>query len=208
MMDSVERLIQSEAPWSFADFVDSLAILGFVYSVQSMGAVLSVADDVGVLTPTQIDDVSVLTPAQVEEILSAPDGQRPDPSTYLSSEYITKHLAQFDDGVSKITRKLPTDSIGPPGGTFVMPTSVADDIILRAGGNIQKLEELLSLNPGDLGAKPVRIDISNPKGLRMPSGNELGANNKWIPGGFNAAGKAEAIIDSVLLDEYNIYYIK
>ena len=65
-----------------------------------------------------------------------------------------------------------------------MPKLVADNLISRTGGNIQKLEQFLSLEPGTLGSFPVRIDIPNPSGLRMPSGNELGANSQWRPGGF------------------------
>jgi len=41
---------------------------------------------------------------------------------------------------------------------------------------------MLGLSKGDLGDVPVRIDISNPTGLRMPSGNEAGANNFWLLG--------------------------
>lgn len=36
---------------------------------------------------------------------------------------------------------------------------------------------------GELGTNPVRVDIPNPTGLRMPSGNELGANAQWLPDG-------------------------
>lgn len=57
-----------------------------------------------------------------------------------------------------------------------MPKSVADDLIRRSRGHIPTLESLLGLEQGALGDAPVRIDIPNPTGLRMPSGNELGAN--------------------------------
>ena len=39
----------------------------------------------------------------------------------------------------------PTGQAGPPGGTFVMPKSVADGIIQEANGSVSKLEQLLSL---------------------------------------------------------------
>lgn len=45
---------------------------------------------------------SGLTQAQIDEIINTPKGSRPDPSSYLSKEYIDAHLAQFDDGVSVI----------------------------------------------------------------------------------------------------------
>jgi hypothetical protein len=31
--------------------------------------------------------------------------------------------------------------------------------------------------------------------LRLPSGNEGGANENWIPGGFTLSGTAEAVMD-------------
>ena len=39
-----------------------------------------------------------LTQSQIEDIVNAPKGSRPDPSTYLSQEYIDAHLGQFDGG--------------------------------------------------------------------------------------------------------------
>ena len=43
-----------------------------------------------------------------------------------------------------------------------------------------------------------RIDIPNPRelNLRMPSGNEAGANEFWIPGGKLPTGNLEAVIDA------------
>jgi|SRR5664280_355924 len=83
---------------------------------------------------------------------------------------------------------------GPFSGTFVMPSSIADDLITQAGGNVSKLEQLLGLSQGSLGTNPVRIDIVNPTGLRLPSGNEWGGKCSmdswgpyiwWIDGGNN-----------------------
>ena len=35
----------------------------------------------------------------------------------------------------------------------------------------------------------------------MPDGNELGANEQWIPGGYTGGGIPEATIDQVPLDK-------
>ncbi|SMC92338.1 hypothetical protein, partial [Papillibacter cinnamivorans] len=145
---------------------------------------------------------------QVDEILKTPKYSRPDPATYLKEEYITSHTTQFKDGVTKISYQAPSGYAGPPGGTFVMPTSVADDLIARAGGDVSELERLLGLDPGELGTNPVRIDIANPSGLRMPSGNEKGANFKWIPGGYTSGGIPEVIIDSPGPGQYIVRPIK
>ena len=135
-------------------------------------------------------------------------GARPDPSTYLTSEQMNAHLKQFEGGVTKITPKVPEGQVGPPGGTFVMPKSVADDIILAANGDIRKLEILLGLDIGILGDNPVRIDVSNPMGLRISSGNELGANSQWIPGGKTKGGILEATIEPAMPGTYTFEFIK
>lgn len=72
----------------------------------------------------------------------------------------------------------------------------------EANGDVSKLEDLLSLEHGTLGDSPVRLDIEEPNGLRMSSGNELGANEQWIPGGATGGGIPEATIDSPLPGEY------
>lgn len=141
---------------------------------------------------------------QVDEILETPKGSRPDPSTYLSKDYIASHLKEFENGATKIMTKAPTGTVGPPDGTFVMPSSVADDIIAQANGSISKLEELLGFPKGSLGNNPVRVDIPAPHGLRIPSGNEPGANSKWIPGGYTSGGTLEAIINPVPPGKYTI----
>jgi len=146
-----------------------------------------------------------LDPKVVDEILSTNKGLRPDPSTYLPQEYITNHLAKFDSGATKIASSAPTRPLlGPPGGTFVMPNSVTNDLIARSNGDVAKLEDLLSLERGTLGDSPVRLDINNPPGLRMPDGNELGANNQWVPGGYTGGGIPEATIDQLPIDQLTV----
>lgn len=106
-------------------------------------------------------------------------------------------LINIAEGIEK--KELLIDA---PGGTFVLPQKVADNLIRQAGGNVKKLEILLGLENGSLGNNPVRIDISNPRNLRMPSGNELGANNQWIPGGYTHGGILEAVIDPLMPGEF------
>ena len=135
-------------------------------------------------------------------------GSRPEPSMYLTSEQINAHLKQFEGGVTKITAMAPDGQVGPPGGTFVMPKAVADNILLSANGDIRKLERLLGLDVGVLGDNPVRIDISNPVGLKVSSGNELGANSQWIPGGKTKGGIPEATIEPAMPGTYTFDFIK
>ena len=146
--------------------------------------------------------------AKVAEILETPKGQRADPSTYLSKTQISRHLKPFEKGVTRIVAKAPTGTAGPKGGTFVMPSSVADDLIAKASGDITKLEQSLGFPKGSLGSSPVRVDIQKPTGLRIPSGNEPGVNRQWIPGGHTSGGISEAIIDSPTVSQYTIKPIK
>ena len=145
---------------------------------------------------------------KINDIILTNKGLRPNPNTYLSETYINNHLKQFNGGVTKIMTQAPSGTAGPPGGTFVMPSSVADDLIAQAGGDISKLEKLLSLEPGTLGTSPVRVDVKNPSNIRIPSGNELGANSQWLPGGNTGGGIPEATITSPKPGEYIVKPIK
>ncbi|MEN9835213.1 MAG: hypothetical protein RL011_1406 [Pseudomonadota bacterium] len=57
----------------------------------------------------------------------------------------------------------------------------------------------------------VRVDIANPRnrGLRIPSGNEAGANELWLPGGLLPNKNSEAILDlgSVAREDLNVTYL-
>lgn len=71
------------------------------------------------------------------------------------------------------------------------------------GGDIGKLEQLLGFDLGYLGRSLVRVDIPNPVGYRIPSGNEFGTNNFWRPGGLTwPGGLPEAVIDPLPVGSY------
>ena len=146
---------------------------------------------------------SGLTDTQVADILETPRGLRPDPATYLSQDFIERHLAQFDRGVTKFAANAPIGTVGPPGGTFILPSSVADSLIAGAA-DVTELEKSLGLEPGTLGANPVRIDVPLPRGLRVPSGNELGANSKFSPGGYTPGGIPEVTVDQIEPGTYTV----
>lgn len=52
----------------------------------------------------------------------------------------------------------------------------------------------------------VRIDVDDVTGLnlRLPSGNETGANSLWIPGGYTSGNVPEAVTDIIPLDKTTI----
>ena len=150
-----------------------------------------------------------LTEAQVQEILATPKGERPDPATYLDKKYIQRHLKQFRGGVSfvmgldnYVMYVLARKSIGREDNTcFVMPKSVCDDIAKAANGDIAVYEQALGFEPGYFKGHGglVRIDVTEVADLhvRIPSGNEAGANAWWLPGGYTSGGVPEAVSDLV-----------
>ena len=139
-----------------------------------------------------------------ERIRAQPKGTRPDPSTYLTKTYIEQHLTQFEGGCARVMPPPTTEIIGPPGGTFIMPRLLLDELLANSGGNLRKLEDELGLKPGTLPDDCVRIDIPSCPGLRVPSGNEVGANSDWLPGGFTAGGIPEAVVDQVRPGSYTL----
>lgn len=46
------------------------------------------------------------------DILAIPKGSRPDPSEYLTPQFMSKHLAQFDKGASRLMSKGNLDKYG------------------------------------------------------------------------------------------------
>ena len=187
-LDTMRGAVKPEEPWSLEHLLDIVGTVLIAYAAfRTASKVTRAVGGVGAAEGVP------LTQSQIDKILSAPDGHRPDPKTYLSKAYIDQHLSEFRSGAVKIIANTPSGTVGGPTGTFVMPASVADDIIRQPGGSISKLEELLGFPPGSLGSSPVRIDIGYPKSIRMPSGNESGANDYWIPGGYTSGGVKEAV---------------
>lgn len=146
-------------------------------------------------------DLSGLSASERKALLDMPKGSRPDPSTYLSKEYIDHHLGQFDDGATRFMTQSNYDKYGiaqRDGTSFVMPKDEVDQLLAQTGGDPHKMADALGLPRNFFEEnKVVRVDVDNPNdfGLRMPSGNEAGANDQWLPGGKLPTGLSEAVID-------------
>jgi hypothetical protein len=71
-------------------------------------------------------------------------------------------------------------------------------------GDISVLEDALGYNPGSLAGKKIyMMHIDNPK-VKIPSGNEGGANSLWRPGGLtHPGGQAEAVLDNIPINHNN-----
>lgn len=145
-----------------------------------------------------------------ETILQTAKGQRPAVHDYLDTLYIRRHLAHFQDGASylvpkDVLDKYGRDRLGRPDGQFVMAKAELDVLLAKVAGDLAVLEKELGI-PTDAwkGRELVRIDIPLPRylGLRMPCGNEGGANELWLPGGFLPTGYREAVIDPIEKGRY------
>jgi hypothetical protein len=136
----------------------------------------------------------------IQDIRNMPHGSRPDPRTYTAPEAIAEHLGHFDEGAARFMTEtnLQKYGIGQRDGTaFVVPAAEANALEAAAAGSATKLEKALGLPDGLLqNNNLVRVDIPKPRelDLRMPSGNEAGANSQWIPGGRLPGGGREAVI--------------
>ena len=131
------------------------------------------------------------------EALDAPKGSRNTPDTYLSKDYIDNHLKNFEDGGSRIVTRNDYNEYGvgkPDAGKteFIATKSEIDEILKlpvqeqanRLGLPVEQLQN------GDV----VRIDFKPTDKIEIPSGNEWGANDQWIPGGKTDGGTIEAIV--------------
>ena len=150
-------------------------------------------------------------------ILMIPKGKRPAPETYLKRRYIRRHLKNFKAGASCIVSKellerYHGDSIGKADNSqFIMMKSEMDSVLMRSHGDLSRIEHELGIPAGAWKHRVlVRIDIPKPKKLRlrMPSGNEIGANALWLPGGLLPTGYKEAVIDRIPKGKYKATQIE
>ena len=148
-----------------------------------------------------IDVQKVIGPSKFQEIRGTLNGSRPSPESYLSKEYIDQHINDLESGVSRFMPETQYNKYGPgqiDGTAFVIPKSQADELINKAKGDPRALENALGLPQGQYeNKKIIRIDFPNPKqlGVRIPSGNEAGATDLWLPGGRTPQGYIEGIVD-------------
>lgn len=135
-----------------------------------------------------------------KKVLAIPKGERPDPFIYLEESYIVGHLKLFDNGAVRFCSKkaLATyGTLGPDGG-FVMSKDDFDSVIEELGDDMAAIEKKLGLEAGYLNSDDVLIvAIADPAkyDLRMPTGNEAGANAQWLPGGITSGGIDEAVMN-------------
>lgn len=138
--------------------------------------------------------------AKLQAALAAPKGSRPAVETYMSAAQRALHLQAFDGGIVRITSKSGHASygtLGPPGG-FVTSAKEFAAIVKEAKGDLKIVEDRLALPRGTLKSDDTLIALIERRDapdLRIPTGNERGANDKWVPGGYTAGRVIEAVMD-------------
>jgi hypothetical protein len=144
-----------------------------------------------------------------ERVLQSGKGKYPSPEVYLSKQYILDHLTEFENGVSFLcpleTIGRYRDLLGRPDGVFVMPMGKMDELMDRTHGDISLIETALNIPRGEWAKRKMcRVDVLelDELNIRMPSGNEIGANEYFTPGGFTKDGEMEAIINPIPKDKY------
>ncbi|WP_433916015.1 hemagglutinin repeat-containing protein [Pectobacterium jejuense] len=199
----VARFVQQETAKDNAVIDRYASEFGKGLAVASEGAALLAGAGVGVALPGKAGGSardSKLSPSKINEIVNTPKGQRPDPSTYMSKAEIDAHLAKFDDGAVRFTSMNDVKKYGTlgPNNGFVMPKSEFDKLIKESSGNLRVVEQKLGLEFGYLGNSNTGVFYINKqdlKNLKIPSGNEPGANQFWLPGGKTSGGISEAVMD-------------
>ena len=131
---------------------------------------------------------------------------RPDPSTYLSKEYIDAHMKKFEDGAACIMRRDHFENFKDfPDleNKFITTKQDIETLIRDSNKNIEYLKEKLGITDKKYPKDPKNIYViyftpQQLKNASIPSGNEGGANELWIPGGYtaseNAFGHPELVI--------------
>jgi hypothetical protein len=143
-------------------------------------------------------------------ILNTEKGMRPVPRAYLDTLYIRRHIDAFADGASYLVPKdildrFGRDRLGRSDGQFVMAKQELDALLLKAEGKIEYIEKELGIPAAAWKDRQiVRIDVANPRELRLriPSGNEGGVNELWLPGGYLPNGIKEAVCDPIEIGRY------
>jgi len=88
---------------------------------------------------------------------------------------------------------------------YVLPRSYVDDVIRQSDGDLRYIEGALGLDSGQLSGSDTRlVFITDLPDLRLPSGNESGANDQWLPGGLTSGYIPEAVIGHPSSDGYHV----
>jgi hypothetical protein len=115
--------------------------------------------------------------------------------------FATRSILSYCDG-----------KVGYPDGTlFLMLEEEAFAILNREGHDRVRVCVALGLPARAWDGHEVflvKAPAANPDKLRMPSGNEMGVDDQWLPGGVHKKGFRQAVGDPVALDACGVMEIQ
>jgi len=113
----------------------------------------------------------------------------------------------FSQGGSKLVSsemlaQFPSSpTFGNPTGTFIAPTPEIDALLSQGLNRSQIATKLGITDPAFLKGDLIRIDIHSNAlkdlNLRVPVGNEAGANSLFVPGGKTIGGVTEGVVNGI-----------
>lgn len=185
-----------------------LWFLGAIFSLSYANPLAPQATN-AIMSPVA-DSIPYLSGWNKAKVVGMSKGSRPKPSEYLPEWYLKAHQDAFAEGASYLVPKAILDKygrakLGRPDGQFVMTKLDMDWALANANGRMSDIETQLGIPAGAWAGKEiVRIDIKNGTALnlRIPSGNEGGANDLWLPGGKLPTGFWEAVVDQITEGQY------
>jgi hypothetical protein len=95
--------------------------------------------------------------------------------------------------------------LGRPDGVFVMRGDEMRDMLEKVGDSCVEIEKNIGLDSGSWQGKKIKhliVKNAHEFGLRMASGNEIGTNRFWKPGGKIPSGYSEAVLDQIPKGKY------
>jgi len=158
-------------------------------------------------------------------------GSRPDPSCYLPQQVITYHLAPFvKSGAANIGNaywdaQKNFQSIGHNDVNWVTswdamqgmvsdcanqhrgdPAEAANCTLISLGESTATGETMYDDPAYNESNRVILVHVYGENvhdlNIRVPSGNEAGANEYWLPGGWTSGGMREAIVDTIPKSDY------
>lgn len=116
-------------------------------------------------------------------------------------------LKGFESGGTKLVCsemlvKYPSSpTIGAPAETFIAPTSDINKLLSSGKSRVEIAKVLGIEDPAFLKGELIRVDLTpqalKELNLRVPSGNEAGANGQFIPGGKISGGITEGVVNGI-----------
>lgn len=100
----------------------------------------------------------------------------------------------------RFTTQKNIDDFGSIGSSsaFAIPKKEFDELLRKTNNNFSEVEEALGLFPGTLtngDAVIAWVKKEDLGAVNLPSGNERGANDNWLPGGITSGGISEGVVN-------------